>query len=303
MTNDNIRSIKLLEVRKDFLRKIQEVEKESLRESLYKEGLSRRLFNRYFKEGIIYVNKERVRKGYLLKKGDLIEIILNKELDYIEPEVGEIKILYEDHSLLIVNKEAGMVVHPIKYYTRGTLLNFVKGYFLKQGILTSPRLVNRLDKDTEGLIIIAKNSYVDSLMSDLIKDNRLDRKYIALVKGRLSKDFGLINKPILKVDGEMERIIDRAGKESRTEFKLLIRGEDHSLLELKLLTGRSHQIRIHLKSLGHEIVGDPIYGDGRGGPMYLCSYYLNFIHPISGKRVRVVLSDRLDKYKEFMDEL
>lgn len=287
----------------DFFEIKVEKSGESLRGFLSRYKLSRRLFNRFFKEGKIYVNGGNERKGHIVNAGDLVRVYYGNEDNKIIPEDMDLDILYEDSNLLIVNKPCGQVVHPIKYYFSQTLLNGVKAYFKKRQINRDPRLVNRLDKDTEGLVIIAKNPYIDSLMSELIKRGEVTRKYILIVDGEMETEFGEINKPILKIEGEMERKIHPTGQESLTKYRLINKNKRYSLVEAQLLTGRSHQIRIHFKSIGHSIVSDPIYGEYKECNMYLCSYYLRFKNPITGEDIEIILSDKLEEYKRALDYL
>lgn len=186
----------MLESKVDAISFIVDREEGNIRSFLYGKGLSRRLFLRYFNRGRIFLNGQPVaRRGRPVKVGDLVEIFYEDELDSILPQEMELDIVYENDNLLIVHKQGQQVVHPIKHYREGTLLNGLKHYFLSQGLRRTPRLINRLDKDTEGLILVAKNPVIDSLMSSLIKERKLSRKYILLVHGRFSRQEGLLIGP------------------------------------------------------------------------------------------------------------
>lgn len=288
----------MIETYKDFF--VIEVleDNENVRNLLSRYGLSKRLFLKYFNENNIFINGENIRKGSIVKKGDIVRVAYGEDEDGIIPIDMDLNIAYEDENLLIVNKMSNQVVHPIKYYRENTLLNGVKQYFIDKGINRSPRLVNRLDRGTEGLVIIAKNAFVDSLMSEKIKLNLIDRRYMVLLKGEMDCLQGVIDKPILKIDNEMKRIISEKGKKSVTKYKVIDSNGKYSLVEAQLLTGRSHQIRIHFSSGGNSIVSDELYGEFKGEPMYLCSYYLKFEDPFSKREIEVVLEEPLKRFKE-----
>lgn len=214
----------------------------------------------------------------------------------------DIDIVYEDTDILILNKKSREVSHPIKYYTENTLLNGVKYYFKENNIMRNPRLVNRLDKDTEGLIIVAKNPFIDSVLSEMIKQDKIIRRYIAVVDGVVEREYGVINEPIFQVEGNMKRIISEHGQNAVTEYRLLKAGKNKSLVEASLKTGRSHQIRVHLDYLGHPILNDSIYGNVYEGDekMMLCSYYLEFIHPINKNNMIISLDKSKKEYMQLV---
>ncbi len=277
----------MIETGKDFL-KITVDNDYLLKGYLLKKNISSRFIARSFYNSNVFVNNKLARRGTKVKKGDEIKIIYDKEKDVIEAECEEIEILYEDMDLLIVNKPAGLVCHPTKFHQNNTLGNRVRYYFDSIGIERKVRFVNRLDKDTSGIVILAKNPYIDGEMSRMIKEKKIDRRYLLEVNGFLECKSGIINKPIYKEEGKMKRFIDSRGKESLTIYKVLEELESTSIIEAKLETGRSHQIRVHFASIGNPIIGDEIYGnEDLKNQLRLKSYFLSFIHPVSYNRIQI----------------
>lgn len=248
--------------------------------------LSSRLIKRSAMEGRIHVNGNRVRLDYILREGDEIDVLLEaEEVQHIEPEDIPIEVIYEDASMLVISKDPGMVVHPTKSYQSGTLANAAIHHFRAKGEPTIVRLVSRLDMDTSGLIILAKNQFIHSRMSSLMQEDRVDKWYLAVVAGDFPDDVERIDLPIFRdPDGPYQRIIDDRGQRSITEVSVLERANGYSLLRLKLLTGRTHQIRVHLSHLGFPILGDSLYGSGSDliGRQALHAHELMFNHPMTG---------------------
>lgn len=267
------------------------VDKElSLEEYLLDKNLSLKLIRRLYREKLIYVDGEFRRKDLLVYPNEEIKIYYQDEEDEIAAETMDLNIIYEDPGLLIISKPPGIPVHTSRLHQNRTLANGVKAYLIEKGLRRMVRLINRLDKDTTGLVMIAKNPISAHLMSLLIRENKIERRYLALVNGLVEKEEGIIDLPILKIEGEMKRIIDDSGDRALTKYKLLNKYKNTSLLELELLTGRGHQIRIHLSELGHPIVGDILYGGyvERTSELKLKSYKLKFIHPVSGQLIELM---------------
>jgi len=229
-------------------------------------GLSTRLIRSASIDKRIFVNDEVVKMNHILNSGEIIKIDLAKdESQDIAPEKIDIDIIYEDEDILVVNKKPFMVVHPTKSYQSGTLANGVINYFIESNQNCIVRLVSRLDMNTSGLIIIAKNQFSHGMLSKEMNENKVEKRYLAIVHGNLEKDSGTIDLPIYKPEGienGIRRVIDERGQKSVTHYKVIESFEDASLVECQLETGRTHQIRVHLSNIGHPIYGDTLYGDG-----------------------------------------
>ena len=231
---------------------------------------SSRLIRKLKAEGGVFVNKKAVKMKEKGRAGDVLSVVYPKETSYFEAENIPLDVIYEDADLLVVNKQPGLVVHPTKNYQDGTLANALAFYLNKNGQAYKIRFVNRLDRDTSGLIVIAKNSHCQDFLTKEMKQNRVIKKYLAVVYGVIEEDDGIIDLPIDKdQDHVARRKVLEGGYNSITHYKVVERyypknpGGDnpgYSLLELKLDTGRTHQIRVHLTHIGHPIVGDELYG-------------------------------------------
>ncbi|MHB9926719.1 RluA family pseudouridine synthase [Clostridium botulinum] len=262
------------------------------------ENLSGRFIRKAVRDGRVFVNKEKVIRKHKLSQDDLIEIYMQEdEHQNIEPEDMNIEIVYEDNDIIVINKRPGIVVHPTKGHPTGTLSNGILYHFKKNGEKSIVRLVSRLDRDTSGLIIIAKNQFSHMrLASDMSKD-RFRKIYIAVVHGSMKEKEGRINLPIYKEEESesIKRIVDERGQESITTYEVLEELSKGSVVRLELETGRTHQIRVHMSHLGHPLYGDSLYGKGEEEKEYierqaLHAYKLEFPHPRTGDILKLQCS-------------
>ena len=270
------------------------------------ENLSRTMIQKLIEDGEILVNGQEKKISYKTKQGDVIEIHIPeaKEINLKAQDIP-LDVVYEDDDIIVVNKPKGMVVHPANGNPDGTLVNAVmslcKGSLSGIGGEIRPGIVHRLDKDASGLIIIAKNDVAHINLSKQIKDRRVKKIYIALVKGNVSENEATVNMPIGRSTKDRKKMaVRKDGKEAITHFKVLKRYGKYTLLELKIDTGRTHQIRVHMAEIGHPVVGDMIYSNGKNefgieGQM-LHAKSLDFQHPVTGKQIH--LEAELPKYFE-----
>lgn len=255
------------------------------------EDLSSRLIRGAAREERIKVNGNVVRMNYILKQGDIIEIHLNKEESQnIEPQPMDIDIVYEDSDILVVNKPPFMVVHPTRSYPENTLANGVLHYFKTSGQDCIVRLVSRLDMNTSGLIIIAKNQFSHMALAREMQKEDFEKSYLAIVHGNLTEKKGTIDKPIYRpTEDSIKRTVDDRGQRSITHFEVIESFKDAELVKLTLETGRTHQIRVHLSHLGNPIFGDTLYCDVNDeeyiNRQALHAYKLSFPNPRTGKRI------------------
>lgn len=253
--------------------------------------LSSRLVRNAAKEERIKVNGTVVRMNYILKSGDVIEIELNRDENQdIEPQPMDLDIVYEDSDILVVNKPPFMVVHPTKSYPDNTLANGILYYFKNSGQNCIVRLVSRLDMNTSGLIIIAKNQFSHMALAREMMQKDFEKSYLAIVHGNLSEKEGTIDKPIFRpTDDSIKRTVDDRGQRSITHFQVVEKFREADLVKLTLETGRTHQIRVHLSHLGHPIFGDNLYCDMNDeeyiNRQALHAYKLSFPNPRTGKRI------------------
>ena len=209
----------------------------------------------------VNVNKNFKKLDKKVKKGDLIEVSIQEDMANFKPQNLNLDIVYDDFDLIVVNKPPFMVVHPTKSHFENTMANGVTDYIVKKGEGVKIRFVNRLDMNTSGLVIVAKNPFAQHVLSSEMKEEGFDKKYITVVKGVVEKDQGTIDEPIYKpTDDSVKRVVDSRGQESITHYKVIERLKDATVLEVKLETGRTHQIRVHMSHIGHPIIGDELYG-------------------------------------------
>jgi len=235
------------------------------------------------------VNNKEIKLSYKLSKGDIIEVTVNKEeTQNIQGEDLNIQVIYEDDDLLIVNKPPFMVVHPTKNHPMGTLANGVIHHFRSNNDNSIVRLVSRLDRDTSGLIMIAKNQFAHMKLAKSMEDNIIEKSYLAVVHGNLPNGSGTIDLPIGKPVNETIKMgVVEGGQKSITHYKVLETYKDSSFVELLLETGRTHQIRVHLSHLKCPIYGDVLYSEFNDEELInrqgLHAYALSLPHPRTGE--------------------
>ena len=259
-----------------------------LQEFLKYIDLSARMFRKLYKEKKILVNGKFQRKGISLNKGDIVSLVMEDETEDIKAEKMDLDIIYEDDDLLIINKEPNIVVHPTKSHQTNTLSNGIAYYFKENKINRKIRFVNRLDMDTSGIVIIAKNSFAHQQMALQFENNTVEKKYLAIVEGIIKEDTGTIDLPIgREEDKSIKKIVTDNGQNALTKFRVISRLKDATLVEVRIYTGRSHQIRVHMDYIGHPIIGDSLYNKKSNliSRQALHSYYLKAKHPRTKKAI------------------
>ena len=255
--------------------------------------ISTRLKNKLIKKNMIFLNDTTCDTRTPVKIGDKLIIDFNYEEDNsnIVPNGMDLDIIYEDEWLLIVNKPSGITIHPSILHFNNSLSNGIRFYFDKIGLKKKIRPVNRLDKDTSGLVIFAKCEYIQECLSLQMQEGILKKEYLCLVSGTINQKSGTINLPIARKEGSiMERCIDEKGKQAITHYKVIKEFKNYSLVECRLETGRTHQIRLHMASIGHPLLGDTLYGTSSSliSRQALHSYKIKFIHPITKKEIELI---------------
>lgn len=252
--------------------------------------LSSRNTKRLAMDRQIFVNRKSVRLDYILKLNDEYKICLDKDEEQnILPVEMDLDIVYEDECILVVNKPAYMVVHPTKSHQEDTLTNGILHYFKTKGEKSIVRLVSRLDMNTTGLVVIAKNQFTHSYFSRIMHENGMEKEYIAIVCGHYKEKRGVINQKIYKeFEDSYRRTVDERGQESITHFEVIENLDGYSLVKFVLETGRTHQIRVHSTFLGHALVNDELYGGeivSENPRQFLHARKICFTHPISKKNM------------------
>lgn len=269
-----------------------------LRDAIKQYGISKKaLTSIKYEGGTILVNGEEKTVRYVLNVGDVVTIIFPKEKksEGLIAEKGEFSILFEDDHLLIFSKEAGLSTIPSREHPHGTVANFVAGYFEENGLTSTVHIVTRLDKDTSGVICVAKHRHAHHLLSEMQRAGTVSRDYEAVVHGFIKEDSFVIDAPIGRKDGSIiERFISPEGKYAKTSVQVLSRfhlqGEPLTHVRLQLHTGRTHQIRVHMMSIGHPLIGDDLYGGSLKfiRRQALHARELKLKHPFSGESLKII---------------
>lgn len=267
---------------------------------------SRSAIQRLLEEKNILVNGKEVKPSYKVQEGDKIVVqeLPAKETSIKAQEIP-LEVIYEDQDMVVINKPKGMVVHPADGNPDGTLVNAVmalcKGSLSGIGGEIRPGIVHRLDKDTSGIIMVAKNDLTHIHLSEQIKNHEVKKTYIALVRGIIKEKEATIHMPIARSKKDRKKMaVDKDGKDAITHFKVLKRYDKYTLLEIRIETGRTHQIRVHMAEIGHPVVGDMVYSNGKNefgieGQM-LHARRLEFSHPTTGEKM--ILEAKLPAYFE-----
>lgn len=257
-------------------------------------NLSRTSIQKLIKEKFIFVNGKNIKPNIILNIGDEISVLIpeKKEIKLVAEEI-DLDIIYEDDYIIIINKPRNMVVHPAAGNEENTLVNALLNH-CKLSMINSerPGIVHRLDKDTTGLIICAKDDETHLKLVDMFSKRDICKKYLAICNGSFSKESGFIDKPIGRDEKDRKKmsVKSKSGKEALTEYNILTSNLKYSLVDVTLHTGRTHQIRVHFSSLNHPIVGDDTYGNKnekiKANGQMLHSYYLEFLHPITNEKLQ-----------------
>lgn len=252
--------------------------------------LSNRLFTKLIRDKRIFVNDKNMDTRLKVSENDRITIDLNYDEDNsnIVSKQMDLDIVYEDEGMVIINKPLGIAIHPSIRHYEDSIASGVKYYFESLGIHKKIRPVNRLDLNTSGLVIFAKNEYVQENLIKQMQTKTFTKEYLAIVTGILENKKGIIDKPIARKDGSIiERCVSETGQRAITEYEVIREFGNNSLVKCKLLTGRTHQIRVHFAYIGHPLLGDSLYGkksDLIEGQALHC-YKLKFLHPVTSKEL------------------
>ena len=252
-------------------------------------GISTRLIRRIIHgSGGVFLNDKPVKFVEIVKEGDVIGIKYPEEKSHLEPENIPLDVLFEDDDMLAINKQPGLVVHPTKGHPSGTLANGIIYHMNQKAEVYKPRFVNRLDMNTSGVLLVGKNSHVQNDFFIQTENNLIEKEYRAIVVGNVADDSGTIDLPIdLEEEGAVKRTVIETGYPSITHYEVLERFDKYTFLSVRIETGRTHQIRVHLSHIGYPILGDSLYGAESEliDRQALHSSSLSFIHIVTKKKL------------------
>lgn len=254
--------------------------------------------------GEIRVNEVKQTVRYVLKAGDVLTVILpaEKKGAMMIPENIPLDIIYEDDAVLVINKPAGRATIPSYLHSSGTIANAVLAHYEKQGLPYTFHVVTRLDRNTSGAMLIAKHRWSHSILSEAQKNGNVTRAYYAIIEGHLQQKKGTINAPIARKEGSIiERTVTNQGKKAITHYTVLKESGNHTLVDVHLETGRTHQIRVHFSHIGHPLAGDDLYGGMTSSidRQALHCHHLSFAHPITGERIHFSV-EKADDLKDII---
>lgn len=264
---------------------------------------SSRTFRYIIREGRLLINDKEAMFIDILKEGDLIKVSFPVEEPDAPSTDMKIDIIYEDDDIAVINKKPGMVVHVTKSHPLDTLQNAIYHKWEIENKHFKTRFVNRLDMDTSGIVVIAKNKYVHHFIQNQSINNQIDKKYVLIVEGIMDKKEGYINAPIKRAEGHpLRRIVAEDGKECITKYKVIEQFKNHSLVEAKLITGRTHQLRVHFSYVGHPILGDSLYNENKSeliSHQALHAKSISFVHP-RGNKPMTFEAELFDDFKDVL---
>lgn len=267
-------------------------------------GVSRTLLRSAKRRMAIYLNGQPVRANVTVKSGEVLELYLEKQETDIIPQQMALQILYEDDYLLAVNKPSGMLVHPLTCEATGTLANGILHHWQQQGFVGRFRPIHRLDRNTSGLVLVAKNAYVHQQLQLQMHQGLFKRRYLAIVEGQIEPPVGTICAPISLAEGSfIKRAVTPEGQSAISHYRTLRRLMSGCLVAVQLETGRTHQVRVHMAYLGHPLYGDSLYGGdlNKIDRQALHCAYLAFQHPVNKNAIKLVCplpEDMIDLMRE-----
>ena len=274
--------------------------------------LSRSFITKLIDEGKITINGKVEKPSFKVKENDEIDIeeIVDVKSDIKEEDIP-LDVIYEDDDILIINKPQGMVVHPANGHYSGTLVNalmFMEDSLSSINGVVRPGIVHRIDKDTSGLLCVAKNDNAHHFLAEQLKDHTMAREYMALVRGVIKENSGTIEMPIGRDKKDRQKMaVVKEGKPAVTHFQVIERFRDHTLVKCQLVSGRTHQIRVHMSAIGHAVEGDPLYAGKNYDKIYkngqlLVAFKLKLIHPTTKKEM-VFNIDLPDYFQKVLEDL